>query len=633
MLLCWLWTPPLQAAELQAARLIDPANQLDISQLLSLPETSWQVSRRDHTFGVLPDKSAWLRLGLPASLPEQAYLVILRANLDEVCLFTAPERSPQCIQGHVLSSGRDFNSTEPIFALTPDLAGQSVYLRVRSRNHISLPLEVLSKSQLASRILLKQTLDFGAMGTIFSLAFLNLVLAFWLKERIYAWQALASFAWGIYWFGSLLGYSSFWGNPWQGIFAKMPNLIGSLALMGFLFAYQIFAEQELNRHAHRFLWLVKWLLLLSMLTVLARNAGLSLWLARFWGTCIPLGTIVGLCWSLKTRKYLSAFYLSCWFAFYGSTLFIILIQLEVFAFYYFSYSIFSWLQCLSMLSLILVLAIKIQLLRQSQQNLLLSNLQLIETHKQSLELQVAERTEALEQSLKSLAEADQSKNRLFTILAHDLRSPFHSLVMTLRLIEKKSGLLDQNLQTMLTRCKHQIMAISASLDNMLTWAQAEIKGYPVAKTRIQLAELLHEIRSLYASAAEQKKLSFKVLMTGNPVIDMDPHHAHLILRNLVNNAIKFTGQGEIKLGAAEQDEQVLVFIEDTGIGMSPEEIAKVLQSSYSRSGTQGEKGLGLGMPLCLAYLKANQGQLLIHSQKAKGTRIELRFPKPSQAEN
>lgn len=628
LFLGWAGPPAAQAADFPITSFKASAG-LGIERIVALPAQQWQAAPPELAFGIQPQAAIWLKLQLPEQLPPEPYLVIFRANLKSVCLFSQPlgHWQQSCVNAHTPSLNRDFNAAEPVFALDPALRGQTVYLRVQSQNYIHVPLELLPKSALASKILLKQMLDFGAMGTLLSMTLLNLILAVWLRDKIYAWQALAVLSWGVYWFGGLMGYSTFWGSFWQNLFAKMPHFLGGIACLSSFFAFHIFAQQELDKWGHFFLSALKLLLGLTLLAVLLENPSLSLQLARVWGIALLFGMVAGLVWSLQTKKYLSAFYLSCWFFFYSSLLCVIMIQFQLLSFHYFTYSLFSWLQCLSMLSLTLVLAVKLRLLRQTHQKLLLSNLRLVEAHKQDLEIQVAERTEALQFSLKKLEEADQSKNRLFAILAHDLRSPFHSLISMLHLVERKADMLEV-FQSILPRCRQQVTALSSSLDNMLTWAQAEIKGYPTHQEVVNVKSLFAEIVDLYAPAAEQKQISLHLQLEGEPLIRADIHHARLIFRNLVNNAVKFTPTGgDVTLGSWRQRGEVVLYVEDTGLGMSLQELDAILKQAHTsvRNGTSGERGVGLGMQLCQAYLKANQAKMLITSQEGIGTRVELLF--------
>jgi len=133
----------------------------------------------------VPDQEAWLRISLATLEAHQNQLVVHRANLKEVCLFSQALAS--CFSAHPLwTADALVLAAEPIFSLAPLVPEASfVYLRVRSPNYITVPFSIVSEAALKSRFLLKQLLDFSAMGTFFSLIFLNLVLAFWLKKSVY----------------------------------------------------------------------------------------------------------------------------------------------------------------------------------------------------------------------------------------------------------------------------------------------------------------------------------------------------------------------------------------------------------------------------------------------------------------
>ncbi|MEZ0368993.1 MAG: sensor histidine kinase, partial [Candidatus Sericytochromatia bacterium] len=271
----------------------------------------------------------------------------------------------------------------------------------------------------------------------------------------------------------------------------------------------------------------------------------------------------------------------------------------------------------------------------------LEKAQLLLNHNQQLEARVLQRTSELQHSLETVDALNRSKTRLFTILAHDLRSPFASLKLMLVMLDRDT--LDMShLHMLIPRLRRQIDGIYASLENMLEWARIEMGGIKGEPELLDLSGLLHEIEAMYAAAAHQKQITFELVPSAALEIRANRHQLHLVLRNLVNNAVKFTpAKGRVSLSAWEQDGGLRVRVQDTGIGMSPVQVADlfgtqpgqaVRHTELIRNGTEGERGIGLGLQLCKTYLEGMNARLVIDSEPGRGSVFELHFAKSEQPE-
>lgn len=146
-------------------------------------------------------------------------------------------------------------------------------------------------------------------------------------------------------------------------------------------------------------------------------------------------------------------------------------------------------------------------------------------------------------------------------------------------------------------------------------------------------EIIKEILDLYAAAAEQKNLVFISHLEASSQIYVDPDQLRIILRNLINNAIKFTPKGgEIRIQITPKEHEMMLIIEDTGRGITNIQLSLIQQGelNITHFGTEGEKGMGLGLELCRNYLYQNGGRWEIESEIDRGTRFCLFFPASSK---
>jgi signal transduction histidine kinase len=232
----------------------------------------------------------------------------------------------------------------------------------------------------------------------------------------------------------------------------------------------------------------------------------------------------------------------------------------------------------------------------------------------------------LEAQKKELEETLLLKDKVFSIVSHDLRSPISSLNAVLPMLDPDS--LDHEtyhqLKVDLTK---QVQNLNYVLDNLLIWSKSRMKG--VATTDVKAFNLYKQANisvDLLKSFAEQKKINVTNQITSNLTYQADPQHLDIIIRNILLNAIKFTNEhGLIRLYSTIQDNQICLHISDTGIGMNPEQINRLFQlkTHFTTPGTQKEKGTGLGLLICAEYAAANNWQIKVASEIGKGTVFSL----------
>ena len=254
---------------------------------------------------------------------------------------------------------------------------------------------------------------------------------------------------------------------------------------------------------------------------------------------------------------------------------------------------------------------------------LLSRLQEMEELNTSLELLVEQRTS-------KLVEIVSTNAKFLSIIAHDLRSPFSSIIGILELLKMSLNEFSK------TEIEEYVNIVYSSanntltlLDNLLVWAVSQNKEKNFKPVKINLYELLREEIENLKTLASQKQITLSQTIKPDLNVTADLQMVKTILRNLISNAIKYTNiKGEIIVDAAEVKQYVEIAIKDNGIGMSKEDQKKLfkIDSFHSTPGTHDEKGTGLGLLLCKEFVELHGGNIRIESEAGKGCRFSFTLP-------
>lgn len=236
--------------------------------------------------------------------------------------------------------------------------------------------------------------------------------------------------------------------------------------------------------------------------------------------------------------------------------------------------------------------------------------------------------ELLESRTIELEKANEVKSKLFSIIGHDLRNPIGSLYMLLGLYNRKMMDEDEFRSTVPSLYKN-VGAIMNTLDNLLRWSIGEMKMVKTNPSEVNLKEKVSSVLDFFSTLSKQKNI--EIISNIDPIYSVlvDPNHLDLILRNLINNAIKFSNKGGIiALDVFEKEDQLTISIQDNGIGMKAEEVEKLFQKNLveSKRGTKGEQGTGLGLNLCQLYVQENGGTIWVESEKGVGSTFFFTLP-------
>jgi signal transduction histidine kinase len=230
-----------------------------------------------------------------------------------------------------------------------------------------------------------------------------------------------------------------------------------------------------------------------------------------------------------------------------------------------------------------------------------------------------------------LKELNSTKDKLFSIIGHDLRSPFNNILGFSKLLIEKvndpSFTKNENYLKFIYNSANNTLIL---LDNLLNWAKSQTGMINLNRERIVLSDSILEIIKHYNPIAKAKNITLNYFTEDEIEIYADKNLLNTVLRNLISNAIKFTNtKGKISIYAIENKDFVEVTISDNGIGISKERLKQLflLTPDSCAVGTANEKGSGLGLLICKDFIEKHNGKLWVESIEGRGSDFKFTLPK------
>jgi len=224
--------------------------------------------------------------------------------------------------------------------------------------------------------------------------------------------------------------------------------------------------------------------------------------------------------------------------------------------------------------------------------------------------------------------ANNTKNRLFSIIAHDLRGMIIPFRRSGRVLQHYIENKDYNKTLVFSQeLQKNSEGLSRMLDNLLNWSVEQMNGYKMNPELIYVSEELENVKSNFKQQSDFKKTKIEIINSEEIVINMDKGAFHIIFRNLISNGLKYTENGSIRLEFLQENNILKFNIIDTGLGMNTEQMACLFRlEKKPTTGTKGEKGAGLGLNLVHRFVTMNNGDIKVSSEKRVGTKFEINFP-------
>lgn len=249
--------------------------------------------------------------------------------------------------------------------------------------------------------------------------------------------------------------------------------------------------------------------------------------------------------------------------------------------------------------------------------------------------QLTEQKEQIRRERDKINDINMTKDKFFSIIAHDLRSPFNSLLGLSEILHDDfDDLSDKEKKEMVANINKTSNTSFSLVDNLLTWSRSQRDKVEIYPAHHDLAEVVKETLYLLNATAAAKNININNFISTSHIGYFDKNMVLTIVRNLVSNAIKFTHPGGlIELDIEEKPSHLRLSVKDNGIGMSDKELQNLFDigRQSKRKGTQNEAGTGLGLILCKDFALQNHGNLEVFSEYNKGSTFILQLPKKQGA--
>ncbi|MCL3781260.1 sensor histidine kinase [Prolixibacteraceae bacterium JC049] len=233
-------------------------------------------------------------------------------------------------------------------------------------------------------------------------------------------------------------------------------------------------------------------------------------------------------------------------------------------------------------------------------------------------------------SEEKLKEINASKDKFFSIIAHDLKNPFHTILGFSFLLQQNGLELSndevKNYSLDIYRATNQVYRL---LENLLNWASSQTGRIEYNPQELDLFDVVDEVKNAIEPIAEKKDINLKWNIEPDVMIKADDNMLAAVIRNLMSNAVKFTEEkGTVELWSEKRGNEILVFVKDNGVGMSEEDAQKIfmIDSKFRREGTNDETGSGLGLIVCKEFINKHNGVLKVESKEGEGSKFWFNLP-------
>lgn len=241
--------------------------------------------------------------------------------------------------------------------------------------------------------------------------------------------------------------------------------------------------------------------------------------------------------------------------------------------------------------------------------------------------QMAVLNEQVSKKNKELESLNQVKDKLFSIISHEIKSPLNSLTGVLTLFENKR-LQPEELQKLTHELMIKLSNTTAFLNNIFQWARSQMSGIVPEKQQVSPSKICDEVIANLDMLAQNKNIMLKNTIPNNVIVNADPEMLRLIFRNLISNAIKFSfEEGNIHISVQSDNEMCQFNVQDYGTGIDDDVKDTIFNGHFfSSMGTRHEKGTGLGLMLCKEFIEKHGGKIWVESVKNNGSVFSFTLP-------
>lgn len=238
--------------------------------------------------------------------------------------------------------------------------------------------------------------------------------------------------------------------------------------------------------------------------------------------------------------------------------------------------------------------------------------------------------EVIEEQTKILSQLNSTKDQFFTMIAHDLRSPFQSLLGLSDILASDSGQMSpQEIQDFAQKLKKSSESAYKLLENLLLWAKSQLGRLEIKYEMVMLKQTIDDTLVLFDDLIDQKKLNIQVNVSADDQLVTDHNILFTAFRNLINNAVKFTPlEGSIEISSKRADGKCIITVTDSGIGITQENLEAILAGQAQKTGTESvsNSGTGLGLLISQNFVKLLGGEITASSVPGSGSSFSIHLP-------
>jgi two-component system sensor histidine kinase/response regulator len=247
--------------------------------------------------------------------------------------------------------------------------------------------------------------------------------------------------------------------------------------------------------------------------------------------------------------------------------------------------------------------------------------------------QIRKQKNELEVLNRQLRKANAAKDKIYSIIAHDLRNLLQFLLFSSEFLDSESSykkLEEESVKKFIEKVLKTVNNMSELLENLLQWARSQYGELECRPCRIDLFKLAKENIDYFRQNAEKKHIQLVRGIRENTFVYADENMLKSVFRNLLSNAVKFTPPGgTVEVFSAKKGDFIITSVVDNGVGIAGDKLGAIFEigGSESTRGTANEKGMGLGLPLCKEFVEKNGGKICVVSKPGKGSMFKFTLPK------
>lgn len=621
----------------QVYYLWDKANKLTLQEVQS-PEFNKQfihAGKSAISFGITAE-NMWFKISVKNTIPDQQKEWIFEMaypHFDSLEFYSQDEKGTWKKQ---LTGDQTPFHTRQIFnkhfafpVQLQDTTTHTFYFHIGGQGSRQFPLYIQSpKTFYAAQE--EISLIYGGMffGTIIIMMLYNLFIFFSLKDKVYIYYVLTNFSVLIYYFGYTgYGFQYIWPELYWINEKVIPFGAIWTGLTTVMFAKVFLETKKYMPSVHSVFRFFIAAYILELITLPFVSYEISLKGASLMASLSAMLVLVSsyLIW-IKGNK--SARFIAFAFSFY--LIGIVLLNLNITGIIHRNFFVAHAMEMgtiieISLLSL--ALSDKYSRLKKQTEAAQAELINVQRVANEELEKKIERRTQKINQQKAELEESNKVKDKLLSIISHDLKGPLNSF-QTLLAMMLKDELTKDNINMYTSHLNNKLGLMINLVDNILNWVRTQMGGMKFDILELKVKEIVKENIHLFSSQAELKSIKIIDEVPDDIKVLGDKNVVRMVIRNLLANALKFTkNEGQVFISTRIQGDCVLIEVRDTGIGIPPEKMKLLFTDAHFTSpDTNHNAGTGIGLLLCKEFLSKTSGEIWVESEEDKGSSFKFTLP-------